>query len=345
MNEEQESLSEDRDLYEHFSIQVDPGQNPIRIDVFLTHRIPNATRTKVQKGIEAGSVLVNSNVVKSNYKVKPNDVISVVLPEPPRDTEIHPEKMDLTIVYEDDELLIINKPAGMVVHPGYNNYTGTLVHGLVHHFEHLPHRDDITRPGLVHRIDKDTSGLLVIAKTEYALNYLAKQFFDHSIDRNYYALVWGDVKQDNGTIVGNLMRDPKDRRRSVVTTDEEQGKHAITHYEVVERFHFVTLIKCTLETGRTHQIRAHMKYIGHPIFNDEMYGGNVILKGMSFGKFNQFINNCFSILPRQALHAYSLGFEHPKTKKRIYFEADFPEDFKTVLEKLRRYVNSNKMEE
>ncbi|MCO6495134.1 MAG: RluA family pseudouridine synthase [Bacteroidetes bacterium] len=345
MNEEQEVLVEEGDLYEHFSIKVDPGQTPVRIDVFLTHRIQNATRTKVQKGIEAGSVLVNSTAVKSNYKVKPNDLISVVMPEPPRDTEIYPEKMELNIVFEDEDLLIINKPAGMVVHPGYNNYSGTLVHGLVYHFQNLPHKEDITRPGLVHRIDKDTSGLLVIAKNEFALNFLAKQFYDHSIDRNYYALVWGDVTQDKGTVIGNLIRDPKDRRRSVVTDDNEQGKHAVTHFEVVERFHFVTLLKCTLETGRTHQIRAHMKHIGHPLFNDEMYGGNVILKGMSFGKFNQFITNCFAIMPRQALHAYSLGFVHPVTKKRLYFEAAFPEDFNAVLEKLRRYVNSNRIEE
>ncbi|MCK9480493.1 MAG: RluA family pseudouridine synthase [Bacteroidia bacterium] len=345
MNEEQDSLFEDKEYFEHFSFKVDPGQTPVRIDVFLTQRIQNATRTKVQKGIEAGNVLVNQAVAKSNYKVKPNDFISVVLPEPPRDTEIYPEKMDLAIQYEDDELLIINKPAGMVVHPGYNSYTGTLVHGLVYHFNNLPHRDDISRPGLVHRIDKDTSGLLVIAKTEFALNFLAKQFYDHTIDRNYHALVWGDVEQDKGTIVGNLMRDPKDRRRSVVSENELVGKHAVTHYEVVERFHFVTLLKCTLETGRTHQIRAHMKHIGHPLFNDEMYGGNIILKGMSFGKFNQFIANCFTIMPRQALHAYSLGFNHPTTGKRLYFEIDYPNDFSLVLEKLRRYMNSNKIEE
>lgn len=345
MNSDCENESDEGELYEHFSVKVDPGQEPVRIDVFLTQRIQNASRTKIQKAAEAGSILVNSNAVKSNYKVKPNDQISIVLPEPPRDTEIHPEKMDLDIVYEDEQLLVLNKKAGIVVHPGFNNYTGTLVHGLTYHFENLPFRDDITRPGLVHRIDKDTSGLLVIAKTELAMIFLAKQFYDHSIDRNYLALVWGDVKEDKGTITGNLMRDPKNRRRSVVTEDEELGKHAITHYEVLERFYFTTLVKCTLETGRTHQIRAHMKHIGHPLFNDEMYGGNKILKGMTFGKFNQFVENCFNILPRQALHAYSLGFEHPTLKKRLYFEKEPPDDLKGVLERIIRYTNSNKVEE
>lgn len=343
MINEEEILSDEQDLYEHFSFKVDPGQEPVRIDVFLTNRIQNATRTKVQKGAVAGCILVNENPVKSNYKVKPGDMVSVVMPEPPRDTEIYPEKMELNIVHEDGDLLVLNKPSGLVVHPGFNNYNGTLVHGLVYHFSTLPHKDDVTRPGLVHRIDKDTSGLMVIAKTEFALNYLAKQFYEHSIDRVYYALVWGDVEQDKGTIEGRLTRDPKDRRRSVVTDDEELGKHAITHYEVVERFYFVTLVKCKLETGRTHQIRAHMRHLGHPLFSDELYGGNTILKGMSFSKFPQFIGNCFTLMPRQALHAFSLGFDHPTSKKRLYFESELPEDFDSLLQKLRKYISSNRI--
>jgi 23S rRNA pseudouridine1911/1915/1917 synthase len=332
---------EEQVFFEHYSFKVDPGQEPTRIDVFLTHRIQNATRTKVQKSAIAGCILVNNQAVKSNYKVKPNDMISVVMAEPPRDTEIHPEPMDLHVVWEDEELLIINKPAGLVVHPGYNNYTGTLVHGLAYHFGNLPQRDELSRPGLVHRIDKDTSGLLVVAKTELALNVLAKQFYDHSIDRNYYALVWGNTQEDKGTIRSYLSRDPKDRRRTIASDDETTGKLAVTHYEVVERFYFLTLIKCTLETGRTHQIRAHMTSIGHPLFADELYGGMQILKGSNFSKFSAFISNCFKVMSRQALHAYSLGFDHPSSKERMYFEQALPEDFQSLLERLRKYHDSN----
>jgi 23S rRNA pseudouridine1911/1915/1917 synthase len=340
MNPDELDESEEQDLYEHFSISVDPGQEPLRIDVFLTNRIQNATRTKIQKAAQAGNILVNGKAIKPNYKAKPLDQISIVLPEPPRDTELHAEPMDLDIVHEDDDLLILNKPAGLVVHPGYNNYNGTLVHGLLYHFGSLPSRSDLSRPGLVHRIDKDTSGLLVIAKTEFALNHLAKQFYDHSIERSYFALVWGDVIDDSGTVDAHLARDPKDRRRSAVTLDTEFGKRAITHYKVVERFRFLTLITCNLETGRTHQIRAHMKHIGHPLFNDAIYGGDIILKGMNHSKFQQFIQNCFGILSRQALHAYSLGFVHPTSGKNMLFKQELPSDFGDVLEKLRKYVKS-----
>lgn len=329
-------------FFEHFAFKVDPGQVPTRIDVFLTNRVQNATRTKVQKAALAGCILVNGKAVKSNYKVKPHDAISVVMAEPPRDTEIHPEPMDLDIVWEDDQLLVLNKAAGVVVHPGYNNYTGTLVHGLVYHFGMLPQRDELSRPGLVHRIDKDTSGLLVVAKTELAMNFLAKQFYDHSIDRIYYALVWGNIGDDKGTIKSYLIRDPKDRRRTIATSDETIGKYAVTHYEVVERFHFLTLIQCKLETGRTHQIRAHMTSIGHPLFADELYGGMQMVKGSNFSKFSSFIANSFKQMPRQALHAFSLGFDHPVTQQRVYLEQELPSDFSGLLERLRAYQESNK---
>jgi 23S rRNA pseudouridine1911/1915/1917 synthase len=337
MYQDADLINEEQDLYEHFSIIVDPGQTAERIDSFLTRRIQNATRTKIQKAALAESILVNNKPVRSSYKVKPNDHISIVLPEPPRDTEIKPEPMDLNIVYEDQEVLVLNKPAGLVVHPGFNNYTGTLVHGLSYHFQNLPNQNGIDRPGLVHRIDKDTSGLMVIAKNEFALSFLAKQFFDHSIDRKYMAIVWGDVKEEEGTISTNLVRDPKDRRRSVVTQDESEGKHAITHYKVLKRFYFATLVECTLETGRTHQIRAHLRYLGHPLFSDELYGGNVILKGSSLPKFKYFIENCLQQMPRQALHAYSLGFDHPVSKKRLYFEQLPPNDFSQTVEKFSAY--------
>jgi 23S rRNA pseudouridine1911/1915/1917 synthase len=341
MSIENESAEEEQDLYIHFSITVDPGQEPLRIDKYITARIQNATRTKIQAAADTGCILVNKKPVKPSYKVKPNDEVSVVLPEPPRNTEIVPEPMDLNIVYEDKDLLVINKPAGMVVHPGYNNYTGTLVHGLSYHFKNLPDLGREDRPGLVHRIDKDTSGLLVIAKNEFALSHLAKQFYDHSIERKYLALVWGDLAENQGTVNAHLMRDEKDRRRSIVTDDESKGKHAITHYKVDERFYFTTLITCQLETGRTHQIRAHMKHIGHPLFNDATYDGNRIIKGAVFSKFKQFIDNCFTMLSRQALHAFSLGFIHPVTGKQMYFEAPLPEDFSSLLEKIRKYSKAN----
>lgn len=336
----EEELTEEQDLFEHHRMVADKGQTLMRIDKFVTMRIENATRTKVQKGIEIGSVLVNEKTVKSNYKVKPGDIVTVVLPNPPRNPELIAEDIPLDIFYEDDDLIVVNKKAGMVVHPGFNNYTGTLVNALLFHFKSLPKYSDEMRPGLVHRIDKDTSGLILIAKTEDALVYLAKQFFDHSIDRIYYALVWGDIKSDNGTITGHIGRDLKDRRMSAVFPNGEYGKHAVTHYKVLERFGFCTLVECKLETGRTHQIRAHMKFIGHPLFADDTYGGMNILKTSKIPKFETFIQNCFAIMPRQALHAKTLGFVHPETKERLNFVSELPEDFNEILLRFRS-VTSN----
>lgn len=329
--------SEDQELYEHFRIVVDKGQSLLRLDKFLMHRIENASRNRIQNAIEAGSVLVNDKEAKSSYKVKPLDEISVVLPHPPRDTEVYPENIPLNIIYEDDHLLIVNKEAGMVVHPGYNNYTGTLVNALVYHFSQLPQLPgNDGRPGLVHRIDKDTSGLLVIAKNEWAMTFLAKQFYEHSITRKYIALVWGNLAED-GTVTGYIGRSLRDRKVMAMYDDPEMGKWSVTHYKVLERYKYVTLIECQLETGRTHQIRAHMKAIGHPLFNDAVYGGDQILKGTVFSKYKQFVENCFELLPRQALHAKSLGFVHPVTKERLHFESDLPLDFAQCLEKWRNY--------
>ncbi|HCS21945.1 MAG TPA: RNA pseudouridine synthase [Bacteroidetes bacterium] len=338
MREEEENVNEteDQELYEHYRIQVDKGQGLLRIDKFLMLRIENASRTKIQNAAEAGCILVNERPVKSNYKVKPDDIISVVLPNPPRDTTVYQENIPLDIVYEDEALLIVNKKPGMVVHPGFNNYTGTLVNALVYHFEHLPvSMNGEKRPGLVHRIDKETSGLLVISKNELAMTHLARQFYDHSIERSYQALVWGDFDEDEGTIEGNLGRNPKDRLQMIVFQDPEMGKPAITHWKVIERFHYATLIECKLETGRTHQIRAHMRYIGHPIFNDKTYGGDQILKGTQLPKFRQFIQNLFDVIPRQALHAKSLGFIHPTTGKHVFFDSELPDDFQTCINKWR----------
>jgi len=310
----------------------------MRLDKFVTMRIENATRTRVQKGIELGSILVNEKISKSNYQVKPEDIVTVVLPDPPKNPELIAENIPIDILYEDDELILVNKSAGMVVHPGFNNYTGTLVNALLYHIQHLPKYSDEMRPGLVHRIDKDTSGLILIAKTEDALVYLAKQFFDHSISRIYNALVWGNMENNEGTIRGNLGRDLKDRRLSAVFDDESIGKHAVTHFKVLERFGFCTLIECKLETGRTHQIRAHMKHIGHPLFADEVYGGMKIVKQSRLPKYEQFIDNCFKIMPRQALHARTLGFIHPKTRQPVHFESQLPPDFSELLEKIRAYT-------
>lgn len=340
-HEEELQYSEDQDLYEHFRIVVDKGQSLVRIDKFLMNRLENASRNRIQSAAETGNILVNNKAVKSSYKIKPLDIISIVLPHPPRDTEIYPENIPLDVVYEDDDLVIINKPAGMVVHPGYNNYNGTLVHGLVYHFQHLPTMkgNPESRPGLVHRIDKDTSGLLVISKNELAMTYLAKQFFNHTITRKYLALVWGDLEQD-GTVNGFIGRSVRDRKVMDVYDSEEKGKWSVTHYKVLERLHYVTLIECELETGRTHQIRAHMKHIGHPLFNDAAYGGDKILKGASFTKYKQFVDNCFQICSRQALHAQSLGFIHPSTKKSIHFEAKMPDDMNLLIEKWRKYASN-----
>lgn len=330
---------EEQELYEHIRIVADKGQALLRLDKFLMNRIENTSRNRIQNAIDAGSVLVNDKPVRASYKVRPLDVITVVLPDPPRDTEVYPEDIPLDIIYEDDDVLLVNKEAGMVVHPGYNNYTGTLVNALTHHLNQLPTLPGNTgRPGLVHRIDKDTSGLLVIAKNEWAMTYLAKQFFEHSIERRYIALVWGDIEQD-GTVSGYIGRELKDRRIMAVHDDPEQGKWSVTHYKVLERMGYVTLIECQLETGRTHQIRAHMKSIGHPLFNDASYGGDRIRKGTVFAKYKQFVDNCFTLLPRQALHAQSLGFVHPKTKEKIIFEVPIPEDFRLALEKWKSYAS------
>lgn len=332
---------EEQDLYEHLRIVVDKGQSLLRLDKFLIIRTENTSRNRIQNAIDAGNVLVNDKVVKASYKVKPLDVISMVLPHPPRDTEVYPENIPLDIVYEDDDVILVNKPAGMVVHPGFNNYSGTLVNALVYHARQLPQMPgNDGRPGLVHRIDKDTSGLLLISKNEWAITFLAKQFFDHTITRKYIALVWGDLT-DAGTVTGYIGRSVKDRKVMAVYDDENKGKWSVTHYKVLERFNYVTLIECELETGRTHQIRAHMKHIGHPLFNDNTYGGDRILKGTVFNKYRQFVENCFEILPRQALHAQSLGFIHPSMRKYIHFETELPDDFKAVLEKWRNYIKES----
>lgn len=332
-----EDEQEEQELFEHLRIVADKGQALLRIDKFLMHKVENTSRNRIQNAIDSGSVLVNEKEIKASYKVKPLDVITVVFPDPPRDTEVYPEDIPLDIVYEDDDVLLVNKEAGMVVHPGYNNYTGTLVNALTFHLSQLPTMPGNTgRPGLVHRIDKDTSGLLVIAKNEWAMTSLAKQFFDHKIERKYTALVWGDITED-GTVTGYIGRDLKDRRIMTLYDDAEQGKWSVTHYRVLERLGYVTLIECELETGRTHQIRTHMKAIGHPLFNDAAYGGDKIRKGTVFTKYKQFVDNCFAILPRQALHAQSLGFVHPKTKEFMAFEEPMPEDFRQALEKWRAY--------
>lgn len=334
----EDELKESADLYEHFKIVVDKGQGLERIDKFLCRRIENASRTKIQNAAEAGNILVNEKVVKSNYKIKPQDVITIVLAYPPRDTEIYPEDIPLNIVYEDDDFVIVNKEPGMVVHPAYGNYTGTLVNALYWRFKDLPlFKSGDMRPGLVHRIDKNTSGIMVVAKNEIALNKLARQFFYHTIERHYYALVWGNLEKDEGTITGNIWRSKQDRKIMAVYQDESIGKHAITHYKVIERFNYVTLIDCVLETGRTHQIRVHFKHIGHPLFNDPEYGGDRILKGTTFSKYKQFVENCFNIIPRQSLHAKSLAFEHPGSGKKVFFDSELPEDFTRVLDKWRNY--------
>ena len=327
------------DLYEHYRFKADKGQQPLRVDKFLMNRIENATRNKIQKAAKDGSVYVNETPVKSNYKVKVNDVVTVMFEHPPYEFLLVPEEIPLDIVFEDDQVIVVNKPTGMVVHPGHGNYSGTLINALVYHFENLPENSS-GRPGLVHRIDKDTSGLLVVAKTEEAMTHLSKQFFHKTTEREYIALVWGDVAEDKGTIEGHIGRHPKNRLQNTVFEGDdadEKGKPAVTHYEVLERLGYVTLVSCRLETGRTHQIRVHLKYIGHTLFNDERYGGNDILKGTHFSKYKQFVENCFKVLPRQALHARTLGFEHPTTGKFMRFESPVPEDIEQCLDKWRNY--------
>ena len=337
-------IQEEDDLFEHFKVEVPKGQALLRIDKFLMGFIQNATRNKIQNAATNGDIYVNDVPVKSNYKVKPLDVVRIMLTHPPYDNTILPENIPLNIVYEDDSLLVINKPPGLVVHPGHGNYTGTLVNALAYHFDNLP-LNSSERPGLVHRIDKDTSGLLVVAKTEMAMTHLAKQFEAKTSEREYIALVWGNVKEDEGTIEGNIARHVKDRMQMAVFKDPEIGKPAVTHYKVIERLGYVTLISCKLETGRTHQIRVHLKHIGHTLFNDERYGGNLILKGTTFTKYKQFIDNCFKTLPRQALHAKTLGFEHPVTKEFIQFDTEIPNDMQECINKWRNYTNSHDVEE
>jgi 23S rRNA pseudouridine1911/1915/1917 synthase len=339
-SEEIEKGQDSEDLYEHHRIEADPGQNPLRVDKFLTNRLLNASRNRIQNAAKAGSIMVNGISVKSNYKVKAADVVTVVLAYPPRDKTLQPENIPLNIVFEDDSIVIVNKEPGMVVHPGYNNHEGTLVNALMYHFNSLPTMEgnDETRPGLVHRIDKDTSGLLLISKDDVGMTFLAKQFFDHSINRTYWALVWGDVEEEEGTITSYLGRSLKDRKIMYSYEDENEGKLAITHYKVLERYHYATLVECKLETGRTHQIRVHMRSIGHPIFNDQTYGGDRLVSGPQYTKYKQFIDNCFTIMPRQALHAKTLGFIHPETKKKVLFDSQLPDDFQGVIDKWNHYV-------
>lgn len=340
--EHTEELSLDDDLFVHHHFMADPKQSKMRVDKFLVDRLPNVSRSRIQAALTAGFIKVNTLDVKSNYKIRPGDDIKVYLPEPPRDSEVIPENIPLDIVHEDDDLLVVNKPAGMVVHPAYNNWTGTLVNGLAYHFKNLPTmKDNEGRPGLVHRIDKNTSGLLVIAKSEIAMTKLAKQFFDHKIERTYYALVWGEPEKDEGTIDVNVGRSLKDRRVTAAFPDADFGRKAITHYKIITKLRYVSLLQCNLETGRTHQIRAHMKYIGHPLFNDATYGGNQILKGTVFSKYKAFVQNCFKIIPRQALHAKTIGFEHPASSQFVQFNASLPEDFSAVLKKWEAYVKDH----
>ncbi|MFI3295113.1 MAG: RluA family pseudouridine synthase [Rikenellaceae bacterium] len=336
---EDSEIEGSEELYEHFSVTADAGQGLLRIDKFLSTRLMGRSRSSIQAASDSGSVLVNGSAVKSSYKVKPLDQVSIVLPYPKREYELLGENIPLNIVYEDDYLLIVNKEAGMVVHPGHGNRTGTLVNALTYHLSEVSmfQQGDL-RAGLVHRIDKDTSGLLVVAKDEYTHVGLAKQFFDHTTQRLYHALVWGNFDEDEGTIVGNIGRNLKDRLQMFVFPEgSEEGKHAVTHWRVIERFGYVTLVECRLETGRTHQIRAHMKSIGHPLFNDERYGGDRILKGTTYTKYKQFVENCFKLMPRQGLHAMSLGFVHPRTKECMNFESEYPSDFASCIEKWRGY--------
>lgn len=339
-----EELESEDELFEHYRFEVPKGQAMVRIDKYLMQVVENTTRNKIQQAASAGNILVNELPVKSNYKVKPFDIIRYLMAHPPYEYLLEPEDIPLNIVYEDDQLLVINKESGMVVHPGHGNYSGTLVNALAFHFENLP-MNSSERPGLVHRIDKNTSGLLVIAKTDHAMAYLAKQFADKTSEREYIALVWGNPLEEEGTIRGYIGRHLKDRMQMAVFQDEAYGKPAVTHYKVLERFGYVTLISCKLETGRTHQIRAHMKHIGHPLFNDQRYGGDQILKGTTFTKYKQFIENCFKILPRQALHAKTLGFEHPTTKEFMRFDSPIPADLMECIEKWRNYSKTHQQTE
>ena len=339
-----EPVSSPPELYEHFRVTVDKGQAPVRIDKYLFERIVNASRNRIQTAADNGYVMANGKPVKSSYKVKPLDVLTVMMDRPRYENDIIPEDIPLDIVYEDDDLMVVNKPAGLVVHPGCGNYHGTLVNAIAWHLRNVPTYDpNDPQVGLVHRIDKDTSGLLVIAKTPDAKTHLGMQFYNKTTKREYNALVWGIIDEDEGTIEGNIGRNPKDRMQMAVMSDPTQGKHAVTHYQVLERLGYVTLVKCVLETGRTHQIRVHMKHIGHVLFNDERYGGHEILKGTHFSKYKQFVNNCFAICPRQALHAKTLGFVHPRTGKELFFTSELPEDMTLLLEKWRAYISNREI--
>ena len=331
-----EEIDINDNLFEHFSFSVDPGQDPLRIDKFLMNRVENASRNKIQIAAKNNCILVDGNPVKPNYKVKPGNEIKIMFSYPPYENLLEPEKIDFEIIYEDDHLIVVNKPPSLVVHPGHGNYSGTLLNGLLYHLGEMPENSS-GRPGLVHRIDKDTSGLLVVAKSELAMRELSQQFFLKETERKYILLVWGEPSEDNGRIDNFLARDKKNRMIMSVTDEEESAKRAITNYKVIEKFNYVSLIECQLETGRTHQIRAHMKHLGHTIFNDARYGGDKILKGTIFNKYKQFVDNCFKILPRQALHAKSLGFIHPLTREKMRFNSDLPLDMISCIEKWRNY--------
>lgn len=333
----------DEELFEHYKFVAGKGQVPLRVDKFLMNFIENATRNKIQQAAKEGHIWVNDSIVKSNYKVKAGDEVRVMFEHPPYEFLLTPEDIPLDIVYEDEVLLVVNKSPGMVVHPGHGNYSGTLINALLHHIESLPLNSD-ERPGLVHRIDKDTSGLLVVAKTEAAMTHLAKQFHDKTSEREYIALVWGNVEDESGTIEGHIARNPKNRLQMEVFPEGDQGKEAVTHYRVLERLGYVTVISCKLETGRTHQIRVHLKYIGHTLFNDERYGGEKILKGTTFTKYKQFVDNAFKILPRQALHAKTLGFVHPVSGEFMRFDSEIPEDMANCIEKWRLYAKHSQEE-
>lgn len=339
-----EKDDDNSELYEHYRIVADKGQDLLRIDKFLLNRIENVSRNKIQQTAKAGNILVNGTEVKQNYKIKPNDVVTVVFSYPPRIVEITPEDIPLDIVYEDNYIVIVNKQADLVVHPGHGNYSGTLLNALAFHFEKTGQKIENSYGYLAHRIDKDTTGLLLITKDELSQSVMARQFFNHTVERKYQALVWGDFDEESGTITGHIGRSLKDRKVMSVFPNGKYGKEAISHYRVLERFGYVTLVECQLETGRTHQIRVHMKHIGHPLFNDNWYGGNIILKGTSFTKYKQFIDNCFQILPRQALHAKSLGFKHPHTGEAMFFESDLPNDMTTLLDKWRNYIKARSFE-
>jgi 23S rRNA pseudouridine1911/1915/1917 synthase len=335
----------EQEMFEHYRFNADPGQSLLRIDKFITDRLENTSRTRIQNAANAGCILVNNIPVKPNYKIKPGDLVQIVLPSPPREVELIPEDIPINIVYEDDDLVVVNKEPGMVVHPGYGNYTGTLVNALMWHFRDLPlFSSGEQRPGLVHRIDKNTSGILVVAKNELALMKLSKQFYDRTSDRKYTAIVWGTPDPPEGTVTGHVGRNIKDRKIMQVFPDGDDGRPAVTHYRVIEDFGYISVIECKLETGRTHQIRVHMSHIKHPLFNDEEYGGDRILKGTTFAKYQQFIRNCFRILPRQALHARSLAFDHPTTGKRMHFDSELPADMQEVIERMRRYVSGREEE-